>query len=98
MSDQVQIIALSRAKPERVQETHELFMSILDRTLKEPGCITYRINVDRNAPTDFWFVETWESREAFDRHMATPELQQLLVDLKPLLAQDPTLWDVKLLP
>lgn len=91
MATEIHILAHCRAKAGRELETRQLLESIIEPTCQEPGCIKYTLHVDRDRPTDFWFVETWADQAAVDTHMATDGTARLIAKLADLLAEPATL-------
>lgn len=91
MSQQVNVVALCRAKPGRETETRETLEAVAAPTRLEPGCLRYTLHVDRAKPGDFWFYETWESQDALDQHMSCAATAVLIDRLDDLLAEPATL-------
>ena len=63
------IIARPTVDPERLEEIKTAMLDLVADTLQEAGCIKYELHQDDNEPNRFIFVETWESRELWQRHM-----------------------------
>ena len=42
---------------------------LVEPTRAEPGCIRYDLHEDAERPNRFFFYETWESRDLWQRHM-----------------------------
>lgn len=45
-------------------------------TRKEEGCLQYDLMAATDNDTDLLYVERWSSREALDRHLNTPHMQE----------------------
>lgn len=71
------VIAIFVAKPGFEQKLEGLFRSVVETTLREPGCISYQINRDLANPRRFVFTEEWESQADLDRHLAAPHMRPL---------------------
>ena len=71
------VVAIFVAKPGCEQKLEQLFLSVVDTTLREEGCISYQLNRDAANPRRFVFTEEWRSRADLDRHLAAPHLQAL---------------------
>jgi len=53
----------------------------------ETGCITYELLQNRQDPTDFAFVEEWESEADLHRHAKSDHLQAVNPRLKEITAE-----------
>ncbi len=65
----------------RVKDAHrDAFLRdaqpLIAATRKEPGCLYYDLTQSVTDPSNFVFVERWESRAALDAHFAAPHLGQ----------------------
>ena len=69
------LIAELPARAGRVEALVALAQPLIAASRAEPGCIRYQLHRALDDPSLLLFVETWQSREAFDRHMQTPYLQ-----------------------
>ena len=63
------IIARPTVDPDRVEEIKEAMLDLVDATRREEGCVRYELHQDNEQSDRFVFVETWESRELWRRHM-----------------------------
>ena len=95
MSEEVQMLALCRAKTGLEAETRSVLEAFVKTTRKEPGCISYTLQVDADRPTDFWFIERWANQAAIDAHLANEATASLVADLAELLAEPATLISLK---
>ena len=50
----------------------EEIKTMIDASLKDPGCLLYTFNQNFFDKTEYIVVEKWESREKLDQHMKTP--------------------------
>jgi quinol monooxygenase YgiN len=65
--------------------------ALIEPTLDEPGCLSYRAYADPNDPARMVVVERWETRRAFEEHFTTPHLRHAQDVLKRILARPLTL-------
>lgn len=79
------VIAIFTAKPGCEQKLEQLFLSVVDTTLREQGCISYQLNRDRANPRRFVFIEEWQSQVDHDRHLAAPHLRALSEQVPALI-------------
>jgi quinol monooxygenase YgiN len=82
------LIALARARPEKADELEAVLLSLVAPSRAEEGCLEYHIHRDANDRTLFVIYEFWRSRQIFDRHVASPPIQEFVKDRMTWLAQD----------
>lgn len=85
----VRVVARLIAFPDKVEETKALLLSLVPLTRQEAGFIQYDLLQNQSDPTDFTFVEEWESNEALDTHLASPHLQAAVMRIPELAAEGP---------
>jgi quinol monooxygenase YgiN len=85
----LRVVARIKAKPERVDEVRELLCGLVEPTRKESGCISYELLQNREDPTDFTFVEEWESDAALASHAASDHLKAIGPKLQPVVEDAP---------
>lgn len=74
------------AIPNKVEELKALLLGLIEETLLEAGVIKYELLQNQSDPTDFTFVEEWESAAALDTHLASPHVQAAIAKLEGLIA------------
>jgi len=87
--DTLRVVARIIARPERVDDLRALLNELIEPTRNESGCITYELLQNKSDPTDFTFVEEWESDDALDAHAASEHLKQVGSRLKGLIIGAP---------
>jgi quinol monooxygenase YgiN len=85
----LRVVARIKARSETVSEVRELLSSLVEPTRKESGCITYELLQNTEDPTDFTFVEEWESDAALESHLASDHLKAIGPKLEPVVAHAP---------
>jgi quinol monooxygenase YgiN len=85
----LRVVARIKARSETVSEVRELLSSLVEPTRKEFGCITYELLQNTKDPTDFTFVEEWESEAALASHLASDHLEAIGPKLEPFVAEPP---------
>ena len=83
------VVARIKAKPEKVGEVRELLRGLVEPTRKESGCVSYELLQNREDPTDFTFVEEWESDAAFEGHAASDHIKAIGPKLQPIVTDAP---------
>lgn len=95
-SETLVVIAIVKAKPEKVDELHKLLADLVAPTLTEEGCIRYEMNVSEDGLT-FVFTEQWTTTPLWEAHMETPHLLNLKARMDEL-TDDFALHTLKLDP
>lgn len=85
----IRVVAHLTSKPETIDETRAALEALIEPTRSEPGCFSYELMQNNDDPTDFTFVEEWESDEALDAHLASMHLQAFKAQAADLLAAEP---------
>jgi quinol monooxygenase YgiN len=88
-SNPLRVVARIKAKSETVSEVRELLSSLVEPTRKEFGCVSYELLQNREDPTDFTFVEEWESEGALESHAASDHIKAIGPKLRPFVADAP---------
>lgn len=74
----VRVVARVTARPDKVDDLRAVLSGLIEPTRKEPGCIHYELLQNNADPTDFTFVEEWESDAALDAHLASAHIQNAI--------------------
>jgi quinol monooxygenase YgiN len=85
----LRVVALIRARSGEETKLEGVLSALIEPTRREPGCLFYELYRRTGDPTDFVFVEEWESDAALDAHMETPHVRAALAKVPELLAQPP---------
>ncbi len=85
----IHVVAHLLSKPETVAETREVVEGFVEPTRAEAGCIVYELMLNNADPTDFTFVEEWESDETLDAHLRSPHITAFQAREADLLASPP---------
>jgi len=65
----IKVVARFVLKEDKINEFLDLTTELVEKSRKDPGCISYDLFQDVNDPTVCAFIETWEDQEALDNHM-----------------------------
>ncbi|WP_377476270.1 MAG: putative quinol monooxygenase [Microcoleus anatoxicus] len=93
----LRVVARLVAFPEKVAELKSLLLSIMEPTHQEPGCIKYELLQNQADPTDFTFVEEWESSDLLELHLASNHIQAAVMKLEGLAVAPPDIRRYELL-
>jgi quinol monooxygenase YgiN len=93
----VRVVAHLIAKPDKIDETRDALLSLLEPTRAEKGCIRYELMQNNVDPTDFAFVEEWSGDEALDLHLQTDHINLVVSRAEELFAAPPDIRRYRLL-
>lgn len=93
----LRVVARLTAFPDKVEQLKSLLLSVIEPTRRESGCITYELLQNQADPTDFTFVEEWESETLLDTHLASTHIQAALPKLEGLAIAPPDIRRYQLL-
>ncbi len=80
----LRVVALFRAKPDKIEELRQALTAFVAPTVKEKGCVFYQLHQNLADPADFSFLEEWESEEDLAAHSRSEHIQagrKLIPDL-----------------
>jgi len=83
----VRVIAKNFLKAENIEVAAPLFREMIAETVKEDGCIEYRLFVDNSDPTIHIFTEEWTTQEALDKHAASAHYARIIPQIRALCAK-----------
>ncbi|WP_442945216.1 putative quinol monooxygenase [Nostoc sp.] len=63
----IHVVARFVALPDKVEQLKTLLLGLIEPTKLEAGAIKYELLQNQSDPTDFTFVEEWESAAALDK-------------------------------
>jgi quinol monooxygenase YgiN len=69
------VVAVIKAKPGKEKALEALLNGVLAPTRKEAGCLVYELFRDKADPRTFVFIESWQSDQALQAHLASPHIQ-----------------------
>lgn len=69
------IVATIKAKADQVEIMKAELEKMVALTRAEDGCVQYDLHQDNDDPSRFLFYENWQSRDHWQRHMASEHLQ-----------------------
>ena len=87
MKSHLTVVAELNAKPGKENDLRDALTGLIELTRSEEGCVEYLLHESTDQRGRFVFYENWKSREALDRHLATPYLKALSARSEELLAE-----------
>lgn len=82
----LRVVARTIARPDKVEELQSVLVALVEPTRQEAGCILYELMQNQEDPTDFTFIEEWESPAALQAHFETPHFKEAISKLDNLIA------------
>ena len=82
----LRVVARITARPDKVEELRAVLSGLIEPTRKEKGCIRYELLQNNADPTDFTFVEEWESDAALDAHLDSVHIEDAVAKMADLVA------------
>lgn len=80
----IKVVAKSYAKAEKLDSILALSKEMVEKTVKEEGCIKYELFQDTKDPRVMIIIEEWESEEALNRHIASEHFRRIIPQLNEL--------------
>ncbi|KAJ3025667.1 UNVERIFIED_CONTAM: hypothetical protein HDU68_006887 [Siphonaria sp. JEL0065] len=77
------------AEKEHVEEVKALLLTIMEPCRGHKGCIRYELQQGIEDPTDFTFVEEWESEELLNEHFSDPIIQDTIAKFPGIVESGP---------
>jgi quinol monooxygenase YgiN len=85
----VRVVARVVALSDKVEDVKSVLIALIEPTRQEDGCIVYELLQNHADPTDFTFIEEWESKALLDTHLASAHIAKAESQLDGLLAAEP---------
>ena len=73
----------------RMNEAVKLSLEHVNRSRKEPGCISHAVHVDCEDPNRLVFVEEWTDHASLQTHFKVPESGRFVSALSALASERP---------
>jgi quinol monooxygenase YgiN len=91
MTQNLRVVARVVALPDKVEALKAVLLALVEPTRQEAGCLQYNLLQNQADPTDFTFVEEWESLDHLQTHLASVHLQAAAIAIKDLVAIPPNI-------
>lgn len=83
----VTVVAKLTFKADAIEQVKPELSKLISDTLKEEGCIEYRLHQDNDDPATFIFYENWESMACLDRHMNSDHFKSYVAAVGHLITE-----------
>lgn len=71
------VIAEDFIKPEKIDLIVPLYRELIEKTRKEPHCVSYELFINQKDPGHFIFIEKWSDRAALEAHCQSEHFTRL---------------------
>jgi quinol monooxygenase YgiN len=88
-TQQVQVLARVVALADKVEQLGVVLRGLVEPSRAHAGCIRYELTQNLADPTEFVFVEVWETEALLDAHLGTELLANAIAALDGLTAGPP---------
>jgi quinol monooxygenase YgiN len=75
------------AKPDTFAEVQRLCLEHVERSRREPGCISHDVHVDCQNPLRLFFFEQWTDEAALRAHFEVPESRSFVKALRAIIVE-----------
>lgn len=86
----LKVIAQDFIDPAHIQEVMSLYRELVEKTKREPLCVSYDLFIDQKDPGHFIFIEEWPDREALRIHCNTEHFKRLVPMINKYQRKDGT--------
>ncbi len=83
------VLARITVKPESADDARKLLQELVVQSRKGPGCVSYALYQQTEAPHIFQTVEEWKQKSDADAHMGTPHLAAAVAAATPMFTAPP---------
>jgi len=74
----IKVVAKNFAKENKIDKFLELAKELVEKTVKEVGCIKYEMYQDIKVPTELIIREEWETEEDLNNHMTSEDFKRIV--------------------
>jgi len=85
----IKVITRIVAQEDNAEEVEAVLRDLVEPTRAEPGCIHYELLRNITDATDLTYIQEWESKEAFERHLDTDHTKGVARKLTQLVKMMP---------
>jgi Uncharacterized conserved protein len=74
----IKVVAKNFAKENKVDKILELAKELVEKTVKEVGCIKYEMYQNTKEPTELIMLEEWDTEEDLNNHMSSEHFKRIV--------------------
>ena len=83
----IMVTASILAREDSFDEVLRLSLERVERSRREPGCVSHDVHVDCQNPLRLFFFERWADEPALRAHFAVPASRQFVKSLKDRIVE-----------
>ena len=92
MNEQMSVMAVLKAKAEKINNLIPILENLAQQTRQESGCVEYGFYQDNSDSTVILSFEVWKDAESEAAHWNTPHLNSALEEFGELLDGEPFVY------
>ena len=81
----IKVVAKNFAKENKIDKILELAKELVEKTVKEVGCIKYEMYQNTKEPTELIMLEEWETEEDLNNHMSSEHFIRIVPQMAEYL-------------
>ncbi|WP_116769744.1 putative quinol monooxygenase [Maribacter litoralis] len=81
----IKVLAKNFAKENKIDKILELAKELVEKTVKEVGCIKYEMYQNKKEPTELIMLEEWETEEDLNNHMSSEHFIRIVPQMAEYL-------------
>tara|TARA_R110002049_G_scaffold270874_2_gene447932 strand:- start:347 stop:634 length:288 start_codon:yes stop_codon:yes gene_type:complete len=81
----IKVLAKNFAKENKIDKILELAKELVEKTVKEVGCIKYEMYQNKKEPTELIMLEEWETEEDLNNHMSSKHFIRIVPQMAEYL-------------
>ncbi len=93
----IRVVAHIIAKPDKISETRTLLEGFIEPTRKEKGCVLYELHQNTGDPTEFTFIEEWDSEDDLENHLQSRHIESAFSTIAEICSAPPDVRRYQLL-
>lgn len=83
----IKVIAKNFAKEDKIEKILNLARDLVEKTVKEDGCIKYEMYQDEKNPSTLIMIEEWETIEDLKAHMSSDHFKEIVPQMNECMDQ-----------
>lgn len=87
MSNLYTVFMVCEAAPGKEAELRESLLELREKSLAEPGCMSYYVYHDFDNPARFLLYQNWINRKMQEEHSLSPHVRKWMKERHNLLAE-----------
>lgn len=81
----IKVVAKNFAKENKIDKILELAKELVEKTVKEVGCVKYEMYQNTKVPTELIMLEEWDTEEDLNNHMSSEHFKRIVPQMAEYL-------------